>query len=97
MPLRTGLTTLGVAVGMALGKVPSEQRSIIHYGLYSQSGIAIGLCVLVAKHFAGWGQAASTCLLGAVMINEMVGPVLLRNAFMRSGEAGRKAAVAGAH
>jgi Kef-type K+ transport system membrane component KefB len=88
---------LGGRVGLSLGRVPPEQAKIVHYGLYSQSGIAIGLCVLLAKHFAGWGPAASTCLLGAVMINEMIGPVLLRNAFLRSGEAGRKAAVAGAH
>jgi Kef-type K+ transport system membrane component KefB len=88
---------LGGRVGMALGGVPADQRKVIHYGLYSQSGVAIGLCILVARHFAGWGPAASTCLLGAVMVNEMIGPVLLRNALMRSPEAGRKAAVAGAH
>jgi Kef-type K+ transport system membrane component KefB len=87
----------GARIGMALGRVPPEQRKFIPYGLYSQSGIAIGLSVLVAKHFAGWGPAASTCLLGAVMINEMVGPVLFRNALMRSGESGKKAAVAAAH
>jgi hypothetical protein len=87
----------GARVGMALGRVPSEQRRFVPLGLLSQSGVAIGLCVLVKKHFAGWGEGASTCLLGAVMINEMVGPVLFRNALVKSGEAGRRAAVAVAH
>jgi hypothetical protein len=31
------------------------------------------------------------------MINEMIGPILFRGALMRSGEAGRREAVAGGH
>ena len=88
---------IGAKVGMAIGRVPAEQRRTIPYGMLSQSGIAIGLCVLVAKHFAGWGEGASACLLGAVMINEMIGPVLFRGALLRSGEAGKKEAIVVAH
>ncbi|WP_394824365.1 cation:proton antiporter [Pendulispora albinea] len=88
---------LGSRIGMALGKVPAAHRKIIPYGTLSQSGVAIGLCVLLAKHFAGWGEHASACLLGAVMINELIGPVLFRGALLRSGEAGRREAVAGSH
>jgi Kef-type K+ transport system membrane component KefB len=88
---------LSARVGMAVGNVPAGQRGTIPYGLLSQSGIAIGLSILVEKHFAGWGKGASTCLFGAVMLNEMVGPVLFRNALMKSGEAGKKVAVVGSH
>ena len=88
---------VGAKVGMNLGRVPEAQRGTIPWGLLSQSGIAIGLSILVEKHFAGWGKGASTCLFGAVMLNEMIGPVLFRNALMKSGEAGKKAAVASAH
>jgi hypothetical protein len=88
---------IGARVGMALGNVPMEQRKTIPYGMLSQSGVAIGLCILVAKHFAGWGEGASACLLGAVMVNEMIGPVLFRGALLRSGEAGKKEAIAVAH
>jgi hypothetical protein len=95
--VRAGALYAGGRLGMVLGGVPQEQRPFIPYGLLSQSGIAIGLCVLLAKHFAGWGEKAATCGLGAVMINELVGPVLFRNALMRSGEAGRREAVAGGH
>lgn len=88
---------LGSVIGMALGKVPAEHRKIIPYGMLSQSGVAIGLCILLGKHFAGWGEGASACLLGAVMINELIGPILFRGALLRSGEAGRREAVAVAH
>jgi Kef-type K+ transport system membrane component KefB len=87
----------GARLGMALGGVPDGHRKTIPMGLLSQSGVAIGLSILVAKHFPGWGEGASACLLGGVMINEMVGPVLFRGALLRSGEAGRRAAVANAH
>jgi Kef-type K+ transport system membrane component KefB len=87
----------GARFGMAIGRVPAGQRKTIPYGLLSQSGIAIGLSILVEKHFPGWGKGASACLFGAVMINEMIGPVLFRNALVNSGEAGKKDAVAGEH
>jgi NhaP-type Na+/H+ or K+/H+ antiporter len=87
----------GSSVGMALAKVPPELRRFIPYGLLPQSGVAIGLCVLLARHFPSWGVQASACLLGAVMINETIGPVLFRIALVRAGEAGRKEAVAAAH
>lgn len=95
--IRAGALYLGARVGMSVGRVESAHRPIIPYGLYSQSGIAIGLSVLVAKYFPGWGQEASACLLGSVMVNELVGPVLFKGALMRSGEAGRREAVVGAH
>ncbi len=95
--VRAAAMIVGARVGMAIGRVPENQRSTIPYGMLSQSGIAIGLSVLVAKHFAGWGEGASACLLGAVMINEMIGPVLFRGALLRSGEAGKKEAIVGAH
>ncbi len=95
--IRATALFLGGRVGMSLGAVAPEHRRFLPYGLLSQSGVAIGLCVLVSKHFAGWGEQAATCLLGAVMINELVGPVLFRSALMRSGEAGKRAAVVRAH
>ena len=95
--VRAAALFLGGRVGMALGAVVPAHRRFLPYGLLSQSGVAIGLCVLVGKHFAGWGEQAATCLLGAVMINELVGPVLFRSALVRSGEAGKRAAVLHAH
>ena len=95
--VRAAALYIGGSIGMALGAVPAAQRRTIPFGLLSQSGVAIGLSILVAKHFAGWGERASMCLLGAVMLNELIGPVLFRVALLRSGEAGKRAAVAGSH
>ena len=88
---------LGGRVGMAVGKVPTEHRKFIPYGMLSQSGVTIGLAILIGKQYPGWGDGARACVLGTAVVNELVGPVLLRQALMRSGEAGRRAVVAGAH
>ncbi|MFO0671020.1 MAG: cation:proton antiporter [Polyangiaceae bacterium] len=95
--IRAIALVVGSRIGMALGQVPPEHRKTIPYGLLSQSGIAIGLAILVKKTFPGWGDGASACLLGGVMLNEVVGPVLFRMAMMRTDEAGRRAVVAGGH
>jgi hypothetical protein len=87
----------GGRLGMAASGVPPSERRWLHFALYSQSGVAIGLAVLLKDRFAGWGEPASACLLGGVMVNEMVGPLLFKTALARSGEAGRRAAQAVAH
>jgi hypothetical protein len=80
---------VGGRVGMGVARVPPEERRWLHFALYSQSGIAIGLAVLLRERFPGWGEGASACLLGGVMVNELVGPPLFKAALGRSGEAGR--------
>jgi len=87
----------GGRLGMAASGVAPAERKWLHFALYSQSGVAIGLAVLLKDRFAGWGEPASACLLGGVMVNEMVGPLLFKTALARSGEAGRRAAQAVAH
>jgi Kef-type K+ transport system membrane component KefB len=87
----------GGRVGMKLGRVPPVEQKYLHFTLYSQSGVAIGLAILLKTHFHDWGEGAGDCLLGGIMLNEMVGPVLFKSALVRSGEAGKRAAVAVAH
>jgi Kef-type K+ transport system membrane component KefB len=85
---------LGNAVGARvfgkLAGISPEHRKRVAAVLFSQSGIAIGLAVLIEKQFPGWGAALATCLLGVVMTNEMVGPVVLRSALLKSEEAGMR-------
>jgi hypothetical protein len=103
-PIAVGLAVVRAAalygggrLGMAAARVPPSERKWLHFALYSQSGVAIGLAILLRDRFAGWGEPASACLLGGVMVNEMVGPLLFKTALARSGEAGRRAAQAVAH
>jgi predicted Kef-type K+ transport protein len=101
-PVAVGLVVIrgaalfaGGRAGMAVARVPPEERRWLHFALYSQSGIAIGLSVLLKERFPGWGEGASACLLGGIMVNELVGPPLFKAALSRSGEAGRRPQPAG--
>lgn len=95
--VRAGALFAGGRFGMAVARVPAAERRWLHFALYSQSGVAIGLAILLKEHFAGWGEGASACLLGGVMVNELVGPLLFKTALVKSGEAGARAAEAVAH
>lgn len=55
-------------------------------GLLSQAGVAIALAVLVLNDFPPWGRVMGTVLLGSIVVNQLIGPVLFRLALVRAGE-----------
>ncbi len=57
-------------------------------GMLPQAGLALALALLVQREFGREGAEASALLLGVIAINELVMPILLRTALLRSGEAG---------
>ena len=63
------------------------------FGLLPQSGLALALALLIEKTFGELGKSAAVIVFGVVGVNEMISPVLLRLVIMRSGEAGKRAAV----
>lgn len=59
-------------------------------GLLPQAGLALALAELVRRTFPQFGDAAFALVVGVVATNELVAPVILRIALLRSGEAGRR-------
>lgn len=57
-------------------------------GMLPQAGLALALALLVQRGFGFEGEGASALLLGVIAINELVMPILLRVALLRSGDAG---------
>lgn len=69
--------------------LPAEDpryRSLIWMGLISQAGVTFGLASIVARTFPGFGTAIQTLIVAMVTIHELIGPVLMRRALLRSGE-----------
>lgn len=87
--------TIGARAGARMSGLEPELARRIPFGMYPQAGIAIGLANLVRDQFAPWGQAASMLLLGTIVVNEMIGPVLFRSALVRAGETGKREEDAG--
>lgn len=82
--------TVGARIGARLSRLEPDLARRIPFGMYPQAGIAIGLANLVREQFAPWGEAASMLLLGTIVVNEMIGPVLFRTALVRAGETERR-------
>lgn len=81
---------MGSRLGGRIAKVDPEVMKWVPLGMFPQAGVAIGLANLVASSFTPWGPAAATLILGTILINEMLGPVLFRMALTRAGEVGKK-------
>lgn len=55
-------------------------------GLVSQSGVAIGLAMIIAETFPTFGGSLRSLLLALIALNETVGAILFRRALVATGE-----------
>ncbi len=98
------LAALVRALGLLIGLGITVKRHRLEPGLWKplylgmlpQAGVAIALALLVATRFGAWGQELSVLLLGTIVVNELIGPVLWRRALIGAGEVGRRALPTGA-
>ena len=77
------------AIGGRASGLRRDHRSLVWMGLVSQAGVTLGLAVIVANQYPGWGNALQTLVVSMIAIHEVIGPVLLRAALVRAGEIGR--------
>ena len=56
------------------------------YGLLPQAGVAIALVALLLADFRPWGPVVGTIVLGTIIVNQLIGPILFRNALVDAGE-----------
>jgi Kef-type K+ transport system membrane component KefB len=59
-------------------------------GLIPQAGLSLALMVVIQISFPTFGGKAAVIMLSLMGVNQMIAPVLLRTALIRSGEAGQK-------
>jgi Kef-type K+ transport system membrane component KefB len=90
----SALAAIARASGVFLGtrtlgrRATSEPvvKKFIPFCMLPQAGIALALATTVKSTFKPWGEAVGTILLGTVVVNEVLGPILFRNALSRAGE-----------
>ena len=82
----------GCKLACARSKPAPAVGAFAWIGLLPQAGLSLALIVAIRK-FAGFGDAAAGMLMSIVGVNQLISPVLLRIAIVRSGEAGKKQAV----
>lgn len=87
------LRALGIWAGARLAARRSGFDALfanrLTLGLLPQAGVAIALAALLLADFRPWGPVLGTIVLGSIIVNQLVGPVLFRNAVVAAGEVGR--------
>ena len=75
----------GTQLGARWAGAQREGR-YVWMGLISQAGVAIGLATVVAEVYPRRGAQIQTLFLAVLAINQTLGPILFRQALVRSGE-----------
>jgi Kef-type K+ transport system membrane component KefB len=71
---------------VALLKGPLGARRYAWMGFVAQAGFSLGLAARIAREFPTFGARLATLIVGAVVINQLLGPILWRHALVASGE-----------
>jgi PTS system fructose-specific IIC component len=81
---------LAAGLAMKLAGATAQVRRNLGIALIPQAGVAVGLVVLVQNDpkLAGLADTFSAVVLTVVTVNEVIGPLLVRFALQRTGEAG---------
>ncbi len=85
--LRTIFTWLGTGFGAWVAKEPPSVRSWAWTGFLGQAGVSLGLAAILRNRLGGPGSLAADIIIGAIVINQIVGPTLFRWALIRTKEA----------
>ena len=84
--VRLGALWLGTRIGYRWAGMDPAHGRFVWMGLVSQAGVAIGLATVVGQVYPVRGALIQTLFLAVIAINETLGPVLFRQALVRSGE-----------
>jgi len=96
--LLIGLSGIGYTVARIAGKIvgawlgakrvgaPSIVQKYLGVTLVAHAGVAIGLALQTQSAFPEYAEVIAAVILGSVLINEVVGPVLTKLAIARAGE-----------
>jgi Kef-type K+ transport system membrane component KefB len=77
----------GARIGLRGQDVPDVVRQQIGYCLISSSSLAVGLTIQIRAAFPAYAATVTGIVLAAVVIFEVVGPLLTRRALFATGEA----------
>jgi Kef-type K+ transport system membrane component KefB len=77
----------GTRIGLRGQDVPPNVRRQLGYCLVSSSSLAVGLTIQIRSAFPEYAATVTGIVLAAVVIFEVVGPLMTRHALLKTGEA----------
>ncbi len=80
----------GTFIGAEVGRSSPMVKRYTALGLIPSGGIIIGLALLLKQTpaFSGFADTVINVIIGATVIHELAGPILVQIAFRKSGEMG---------
>lgn len=81
---------VGARIGLRRENIPGVVRQQLGYCLVSSSSLAVGLTIQIRSAFPAYAATVTGIVLAAVVIFEIVGPLLTRRALFATGEANRR-------
>lgn len=90
---RGAMRYVGTSVAMRVTDPEPVVRKFLWLGLLPQAGLSLALALVVEKTFTTFGPDAAVIMFGVVGLNELLAPVLVRHALLKSGEAGQRPAI----
>jgi Kef-type K+ transport system membrane component KefB len=84
---RTAGKIAGATIGLRGQDVPSIVRRQLGFCLISSSSLAVGLTIQIRSAFPEYAPTVTGIVLAAIVIFEIVGPLLTRRALLKAGEA----------
>lgn len=93
--VRFGGIWTGTRIGLRRAGIAAPPNHMLWMGFVSQAGVTLGLTIIVAADFPGWGTQVQTLMVALIAIHELAGPILFRAALARAGEVGRMQAPGG--
>lgn len=78
---------IGTNLGGRIAKAPTQFSNLSWMAFITQAGIALGLSAEAAMHFPKLGVAFQTLIVSVILLNEIFGPLFLKNVLRMVGEA----------
>ena len=77
---------LGNHIGGRMAGEPPLHNNIGWAAYLTQAGVALGLAKNVATEFPTWGGEFATTIVALIVVNQIIGPPLMKWAIVRAGE-----------
>ncbi|VAX24606.1 hypothetical protein MNBD_NITROSPINAE02-2005 [hydrothermal vent metagenome] len=55
-------------------------------GFVGQAGVSLGFALMIGDQFPGWGAKLATLIVAGVVINQLVGPIMMKRSLTLAGE-----------
>lgn len=77
---------LGTFIGGTIAKEDTRFNFRYWTSFLTQAGVGLGLATIVSNEFETWGNAFSAVVISVIIINQLIGPILLKWSISKLGE-----------